>query len=107
MPKVRRCREPGCHYLCEYPLHYCRLHHDQEQQYLQSRMKWANAHHNHHKQHVYNTLTRNRNTTKTQKLYYCVFGNKSLYPEGSKFNKILIIDIVLATFLISIFLTFS
>lgn len=66
MPKVRRCREPGCHYLCEYPLHYCQLHHDKEQQYLQSRMKWTNAHHNHHKQHVYNTLTRNRNTTKTQ-----------------------------------------
>lgn len=65
LPRTRRCREHGCHHLCVYPMHYCEQHKDKEQAYLQSRMKWSHAHDNKHKQHVYNTVTRNRNDTKS------------------------------------------
>ncbi len=65
MPRTRRCREPGCHNLCVHPMHYCEQHKDKEQQYLRSRMKWSHAHDNKHKQHVYNTVTRNRDDVKT------------------------------------------
>ena len=65
MPRTRRCREPGCHNLCVHPMHYCEQHKDKEQQYLRSRMKWLRAHDYKHKQHVYNTVTRNRDDVKT------------------------------------------
>lgn len=59
MPKVRRCRQYGCHAMAELPNHYCNKHIEHEQEYLESRMKWARSHENKHREHVYNTVIRN------------------------------------------------
>lgn len=46
--------------MCVLSMHYCEQHKQYEQQYLQSRMKWARSHQQSY-QHKYNTRIRNRN----------------------------------------------
>lgn len=60
MPRVRRCRQPGCHTMVEFPDHYCQAHYEHETAYLESRQRWARSH-NKHYEHKYNTVTRYRN----------------------------------------------
>lgn len=40
MPKVRRCRQYGCHAMCLLPKHYCPKHVEHEKEYLATRAKW-------------------------------------------------------------------
>ncbi len=63
MPRVRRCRYPGCHNMVKLPDHYCQQHYEHEAEYLANRQHWARSHDKAY-QHRYNTQTRNRNTTK-------------------------------------------
>lgn len=63
MPRFRRCRATGCHRMVQFPHYYCDEHIDQEADYLASRQKWARSHTKTY-QHHYNTITRNRDTTK-------------------------------------------
>lgn len=63
MPRVRRCRYPGCHAMVKYPHHYCKQHFEHEAEYLASRMKWARSRQKSYV-HRYNTVTRNRNKVK-------------------------------------------
>lgn len=69
MPRVRRCRYNGCHAMCELPLHYCKQHAEHEQEYLESRMKWARSH-NKQYQHKYNTRVRNRDTSSQERYQF-------------------------------------
>ncbi len=81
MPRTRRCREPGCHNLCVHPMHYCEQHKDKEQQYLRSRLKWSHAHDYKHKQHVYNTVTRNRDDVKKVSIISIVLNIGMIYAK--------------------------
>ncbi|MGL0749762.1 HNH endonuclease [Secundilactobacillus paracollinoides] len=65
MPRVRRCRQPGCHAMVNFPDHYCQQHYEHEAEYLSSRECWARSHDKHYT-HKYNTVTRNRDDTKRQ-----------------------------------------
>ncbi|MGX6429571.1 HNH endonuclease [Levilactobacillus yonginensis] len=65
MPRVRRCRQPGCHQMVELPDHYCSEHYEHEAEYLASRERWARSHDKQYT-HKYNTVTRNRDDTKRQ-----------------------------------------
>lgn len=62
MPRVRRCRQPGCHNLVAYPDHYCSTHHVYEAEYQHQRQAWHDANHTHH----YNTVVRKRDSTKRE-----------------------------------------
>lgn len=64
MPRVRRCRQPGCHAMVAYPNHYCKQHFEHEAEYLANRQKYARAHDSSYT-HKYNTVTRNRSSAKT------------------------------------------
>lgn len=64
MPRFRRCRQPGCHAMVQYPDHYCTRHHEHEAEYLANRQRWARAHQANY-QRKYNHLTRNRNVSKS------------------------------------------
>lgn len=67
MPRVRRCRQPGCHQMVELPDHYCSEHYEHEAEYLASREKWARGNQrDQHKTHIYNTVTRNRSEVKQE-----------------------------------------
>lgn len=55
--------------MCELPLHYCERHADHEQEYLESRMKWARSHDRRY-QHKYNTRTRNRDTSSKERYQF-------------------------------------
>ena len=67
MPRVRRCRQPGCHQMVELPDHYCSEHYEHEAEYLASREKWARGNQrDKHKTHIYNTVTRNRSEVKQE-----------------------------------------
>lgn len=66
MPKVRRCRQYGCHAMVEFPNHYCTEHFEHEAEYLESRQKWSNNNKSKAQMHKYNTVTRNRNETKRE-----------------------------------------
>lgn len=63
MPRFRRCRQPGCHAMAQFPNHYCSEHIEHEAEYLANRQRWARTHGKQY-QHKYNTQTRNRNATK-------------------------------------------
>lgn len=63
MPRVRRCRYPGCHTMVQLPDHYCTKHYEHEAEYLANRQRWARSHAEQY-QHRYNTMTRNRSSTK-------------------------------------------
>lgn len=65
MPKVRRCRQYGCHAMVELPNHYCTEHFEYEAEYLESRQRWARSHNSEYS-HKYNTVTRNRNDDKRE-----------------------------------------
>ncbi|MHB9953121.1 HNH endonuclease [Ligilactobacillus murinus] len=65
MPRVRRCRQQGCHLMVEYPNHYCRRHFEHEAEYLASRQKWARSRDQQY-QRKYNTVTRNRSEHKSK-----------------------------------------
>lgn len=65
MPRVRRCRQPGCHAMVNFPDHYCQQHYEHEAEYLASRERWARSHDKHYT-HKYNTVTRYRNEDKRQ-----------------------------------------
>lgn len=65
MPKVRRCRAMDCHNLVTTDHWYCELHRDQEAAYLASRAKWARSN-GHEYRHKYNTVTRERNSVKSE-----------------------------------------
>lgn len=63
MPRVRRCRYPGCHTMVTLPDHYCAKHYEHEAEYLAKRQRWARSHQASY-QHKYNQVTRNRNKVK-------------------------------------------
>ncbi len=62
-------------------MHYCEQHKDKEQQYLRSRMKWSHAHDYKHKQHVYNTVTRNRDDVKKVSIISIVLNIGMIYAK--------------------------
>ena len=45
MPRVRRCRYPGCHAMVKLPDHYCREHYEHEAEYLAKRGQGRMANH--------------------------------------------------------------
>lgn len=61
MPRVRRCRYPGCHAMVKLPDHYCADHYQHEVEYRVKRARW---HHDQAHTRRYNLVTRNRNQTK-------------------------------------------
>ena len=65
MPRVRRCRQPGCHAMVNFPDHYCKQHYEHEAEYLASRERWARSNDKQYT-HKYNTVTRYRNEDKRQ-----------------------------------------
>lgn len=65
MPRVRRCRQQGCHAMVNFPHHYCTNHFEQEAEYLANRQRWARSREQGY-QHRYNTVTRNRSKNKTE-----------------------------------------
>ena len=70
MPRVRRCRYPGCHAMVNLPDHYCAKHYEHEAEYLANRQRWARSHQADY-QRKYNNVTRNRSKTKqTQYQFY-------------------------------------
>lgn len=69
MPRVRRCRYPGCHAMCQLPDHYCKQHYEHEAEYLASRQKWARSH-NAEYQRKYNNVTRYRDDTKSAQYHF-------------------------------------
>ena len=69
MPRFRRCRQPGCHAMVQFPNHYCTKHHEHEAEYLANRQRWARAHSKQY-QHKYNNVTRYRNDTKSKQYQF-------------------------------------
>lgn len=69
MPRFRRCRQPGCHAMVQFPNHYCQEHFEHEAEYLASRQKWARSHDKQY-QRKYNTVTRNRNDNKSKQYQF-------------------------------------
>lgn len=65
MPRVRRCRQPGCHAMVQFPNHYCAQHFEHEAEYLANRQRWARSHGKQY-QHKYNHVTRYRNDIKSK-----------------------------------------
>lgn len=65
MPRYRRCRQPNCHAMVQFPNHYCPKHFEHEAEYLANRQRWARAHSKQY-QRKYNTVTRYRNDTKSE-----------------------------------------
>lgn len=63
MPRFRRCRYSGCHTMVQFPDHYCQQHYEHEAEYLANHQRWARSSGKQY-QHKYNTVTRNRNSTK-------------------------------------------
>lgn len=72
MPRYRRCRQPNCHAMVQFPNHYCPKHFEHEAEYLANRQRWARKHSEQyqHKEkqynHHYNTVTRNRNDNRSE-----------------------------------------
>lgn len=65
MPRFRRCRQPGCHAMVQFPHHYCSKHFEHEAEYLAKRQRWARAHGKQY-QRKYNHITRYRNDVKSE-----------------------------------------
>ena len=65
MPRVRRCRQLGCHAMVTFPDHYCQQHYEHEAEYLASRQRWARSNDKQYT-HKYNTVIRYRNEDKRQ-----------------------------------------
>lgn len=64
MPRMRRCRYPGCHKLATVPNHYCSMHIDHESEYRARRKQYQE--HTHHYFKKYNRDVRNRNEVKRE-----------------------------------------
>lgn len=62
MPRVRRCRQQGCHAMCQYPNRYCTNHQEQEAEYNAKRNAWHER--SQRQVHRYNTTTRQRDDVK-------------------------------------------
>lgn len=75
MPRYRRCRQPNCHAMVQFPNHYCPKHFEHEAKYLANRQRWARKHSEHYQykekryNHHYNTVTRNDNRSEQYKFY--------------------------------------
>lgn len=69
MPRVRRCRYPGCHTMVKLPDHYCREHYKHEAEYLAKRQRWARSHGKSY-QRKYNTQARRRDDTKSAQYHF-------------------------------------
>lgn len=69
MPRVRRCRQHGCHAMVELPDHYCAEHYEHEAEYLANRQKWSRSHSKSYT-HRYNTVTRNRSDSKSKQYQF-------------------------------------
>lgn len=69
MPRVRRCRYPGCHAMVKLPDHYCREHYKHEAEYLAKRQRWARSHGKSY-QRKYNTQARRRDDTKSAQYHF-------------------------------------
>lgn len=67
MPRIRRCRFPGCHEFAMMPNHYCRKHIAHEKE-LQERNNFYRFHryNNSARQRYYNKVVRNRNPIKAE-----------------------------------------
>lgn len=44
MPRYRRCRQPNCHAMVQFPNHYYPKHFEHEAEYLANRQRWARKH---------------------------------------------------------------
>lgn len=69
MPRVRRCRQSGCHVMVKLPDHYCSKHYEHEAEYLASRQKWARSG-DQATRHKYNTVTRYRTYDKREQYQF-------------------------------------
>lgn len=69
MPRVRRCRQPGCHLMVKLPDHYCAKHYEHEAEYLASRQKWTRSG-DQATRHKYNTVTRYRTYDKQEQYQF-------------------------------------
>lgn len=69
MPRVRRCRQPGCHVMVKLPDHYCDKHYEHEAEYLASRQKWTRSG-DRTTTHKYNTVTRYRTYDKREQYQF-------------------------------------
>lgn len=69
MPRVRRCRYPGCHMMVKLPDHYCAKHYEHEAEYLASRQKWTRSS-DRTTTHKYNTVTRYRTYDKREQYQF-------------------------------------
>lgn len=67
MPRIRRCRFPGCHAVAYVPNHYCKKHIEHEAE-LQKRNNFYRFHryNNSTRQRYYNKVVRNRNPIKAE-----------------------------------------
>ncbi|EPM7559717.1 HNH endonuclease [Enterococcus faecium] len=65
MPRVRRCRQQGCHTMVAYPNYYCAIHFEHEAEYLANRQRWARSRDKGYQQR-YNRTVRNRTQQKTE-----------------------------------------
>lgn len=69
MPRVRRCRQPGCHAMVQLPNHYCTEHFEHEAEYLANRQRWARSNSRAYSHH-YNQVTRNRTMDKIEQYQF-------------------------------------
>lgn len=65
MPRVRRCRQQGCHAMVQLPNHYCMKHYEHEAEYLANRQRWARSRDKGYQQR-YNRTVRNRTQQKAE-----------------------------------------
>ncbi|MGK9299606.1 HNH endonuclease [Melissococcus plutonius] len=65
MPRVRRCRQQGCHNMVAYPDHYCTNHYIHEAEYAANRQRWARARDRSYTT-KYNKINRNRSESKRE-----------------------------------------
>lgn len=65
MPRVYSCHHYGCHKLAIAPHYFCSEHLDEEQAFLEKRLKWHNAHKKDYTR-KYNTIKRVRNDIKRE-----------------------------------------
>lgn len=65
MPRVRRCRQQGCHTMVAYPNHYCVIHFEHEAEYLANRQRWARTREKDY-QRRYNRMNRRRSEQKIE-----------------------------------------
>lgn len=81
MPRVRRCREAGCHEVVTLDHYYCSKHRDHEAAYLAQLQKWARSRETGYRLR-YDKQTRNRNEQKSEQYrFYNSKAWKNLRPQ--------------------------